>query len=164
MSIKTIVSVVLFCLASHQLFAGDAVAMGFNGEGIWTAVTYIRSSDPKGGPHYHDAAQACSIAVRDLRSRAHKGLVRTKVIGQSDRTGYVTVARGASAKPNTGVTVIGRGKSQSEADKNAWQKLSDALATEKESVVYRYFSYGTDAAASARSKRQATTHSVLKGA
>ena len=147
MKIKAIILASLFCLIAHQVSAGDAIAIGYNYAGVWTAVTYNRSSTPKGGPHYHGAAQACIFARRDLSIRASEDLVRTKIIGQSDRTGYVTVARGRAMKVNLDVTVIGRGKSQSEADKNALKKLSDTEATTNEEIVYRYFSYGADSGA-----------------
>ena len=78
----------LFCLASHQVLAGDAVALGYNYEGVWTAVTYNRSSTPKGGAHYREAAQACVFALRDLRVRASEDLAWTKIIG--NRTEPVT--------------------------------------------------------------------------
>jgi len=54
----------LFGFFVHQVLAGDAVAIGYKYDGVWTAVTYNRSSTPKGGPHYHDAVQACTFAVR----------------------------------------------------------------------------------------------------
>ena len=102
----------------HPTFAGDAVAIGYNYNGVWTAVTYNRSSTPKGGLHYHDATQACAFAVRDLHVRASEDLVRTEIVGQSDRTGYVAVARGTAPARNTAVTAVGRGKSQEAAARN----------------------------------------------
>ena len=39
---------------------------------------------------------------------------------------------------------IGRGKSQTEADENALQKLKEREAIENQKIVYRYFSYGAD--------------------
>ncbi len=142
---KTVIFGSLFCLIVRQASAGDAVAMGFNYDGVWTAVTYSRSTTPKGGPEYHEAAQACAAAVRDLRVRASEGLARTKIIGQSDRTGYVAVARGWKTNNNT-VTAIGRGESQMEADQKALDKLNEAEATTDKQIVYRYFSYGIDSA------------------
>lgn len=136
----------LFCLVAYQVSAGDAIAIGYNCYGVWTAVTYNRSSTPKGGPHYHDAAQACIFAQRDLQVRASEDLAWTKIIGASNRTGYVTVARGRAAKTDKDITTIGRGKSQTEADENALKKLNDTEATTNEKIVYRYFSYGADSA------------------
>ncbi len=159
MPIKLIFIGMLSSLLLSRAQAGDAVAMAYNSDGVWTAVTYIRSTTPKGGPHYHDSAEARASAVQDLRRRAGTDLFRTKVIGQSDRTCYVTVARGKSPKPNTGVTVIGRGKTQSEADQDALQQLSHVAATEEEKIVYQYFSYGSDSTDSTHpNQKRRTTH------
>ena len=142
---KRIIPALLVCVIARQVSAGDAIAMGYDYQGVWTAMTYFHSSTPKGGHHYWSATQACIFARRDLRLRANDDLARTKIIGQSDRTGYVAVAHGAVADENKGVTTIGRGKSQNEADANALKQLNERKATTDERVVYRYFSYGTDA-------------------
>ena len=134
----------LFCLVAHPVVAGDAIAIGYNYDGVWTAVTYNRSSTPKGGPHYREAAQACIFAQRDLRVRASEGLARTKIIGRSDSTGYVAVVRGRAETRNTDVTAVGRGKSQAAADENGLQKLNASDAKSNQEIVYRYFSYGAD--------------------
>jgi hypothetical protein len=152
---KIIIFGALFCLIARQVSAGDAIAIGYNYDGVWTAVTYNRSSTPKSGPHYREAAQACTFALRDLRVRASDDLARSKIIGQSDRTGYVTVARGRAAKVNKDVTAIGRGKSQTEADQKALEKLNAADAATNEEIVYRYFSYGADSTVRRRSSRRA---------
>ena len=137
----------LLCAFAQFIRAGDAIAVGYNYAGIWTALTYNRSSTPKGGAHYHDAQHACQFALRDLSIRASEELVRTKIIGQSDRTGYVTVARGRAFEPQEkDVTAIGRGNSQDDADSNAVKKLDDDKATTNQEIVYRYFSYGDDSA------------------
>jgi hypothetical protein len=156
-SLKVLILFVLCYVIVHPTFAGDAVAIGYNYNGVCTAVTYNRSSTPKGGSHYHDATQACAYAVRDLHVRASEDLVRTEIVGQSDRTGYVAVARGTAAARNTAVTAIGRGKSQEEADRNALQKLTGREATSEEVIVYRYFSYGADSGAQPRAKRASKT-------
>jgi hypothetical protein len=145
MSIKFIFTGMLCSLCVFQARAGDAVAMAYNSDGVWTALTYIRSTTPKSGAHYHDSTEAGASARQDLHRRAGTDLFRTKVIGQSDRTCYVTIARGKSPKPNTCVTVIGRGKTQPEADQDALQQLSHAAAAADEKIVYQYFSYGSDA-------------------
>ena len=150
MSIKEIILGSLFCLIAHQVSAGDAIVMAYNHDGVWTAVTYNRSSTPKGGPHYRMAAEACAAALRDLRVRANDDLASTKIIGESDRTGYVTVARGKAEKANKDVTAIGRGKSQAEADAKALEKLKRAEVTTDETIVYRYFSYGANLTAHRR--------------
>lgn len=110
-------------------------------------MTYDRSSTPKGGPQYHDATQACVFAERDLWHRASDYLVRTEILGQSDKPGYVAVARGKAITRNKDVTAVGRGRSQDEADRNALKKLSDRDASTEAGIVYRYFSYGSDSSA-----------------
>ena len=155
---KLIIVGALFCLLAHQAPAGDAIAIGYNNDGVWTAVTYNRSSTPKGGAHYREAVQACTFALRDLRVRANDDLVRTKIIGQSDLTGYVAIARGRAIKTNNDVTAIGRGRSQTEADQNALEKLNAVEAATNEEIFYRYFSYGSDSAA-----RHPRAHRQAKG-
>jgi hypothetical protein len=141
------------CLIAVTASAGDAIAIGYNYDGAWTAVTYNRSSTPKGGPNYHDATKACQFAVRDLWARASEYLARTEIVGQSDRTGYVAVAQGKAIERNKDVTAVGRGKSQNEADANALNLLTGREATTEPSIVYRYFSYGSDSGTRADSKR-----------
>ena len=159
---KTFIWASLFCIFVHPVLAGDAVVIGYNYEGVWTAVTYNRSSTPKGGPHYHDAVQACTFALRDLRVRASDDLVRTEIVGKSDRTGYVAVAQGKAIARNKDVTAVGRGKSQMEADQNALKKLNDREATTDEQIVYRYFSYGADSTVHRRASRHARGAHVSK--
>src|SRR5437899_9151707 len=57
-SMKVFIFGSLVCLIARQVHAGVAVAIGVKYDGVWTDVTYNRSSTPKGCPHYHDAAQA----------------------------------------------------------------------------------------------------------
>ena len=141
---RPFVFALLFCLLAHPIFAGDAIAIGYNSDGAWSAVTYNRSSTPKGGQHYRGSAQACVFAVRDLWHRASEYLARTEILGQSDQTGYVAVAQGKALTRNKDVTAVGRGKTQSEADRNAMKKLTDRDATTDAAIVYQYFSYGAD--------------------
>jgi hypothetical protein len=131
------------CLTA-RLFAGDAVVVGYNADGVWTTWTYYCSSTAKGGRDYKDAAQAREIALRDLRRRNGKQ-ARTEVLAESDSTGYVACAR---AKTRTGkdVMVVGRGKSQAEADEDALDKLQRGDGTAEQKIVYRYHSYGADSA------------------
>jgi len=152
---KTFIFGSLFCFFARQVLAGDAVAIGYKYDGVWTAVTYNRSSTPKGGPHYHDAVQACTFAVRDLHVRANDYLVRAEIIGKSDRTGYVAVARGKAIAKNKDVTAVGRGTSQVEADQKALALLNANCVTENEQIVYRYFSYGADSGARQTTSRRA---------
>jgi hypothetical protein len=150
---RPIVFAFLFCLLCRPLFAGDAVAIGYNSDGAWSSVTYNRSSTPKGGPHYRDSAQACTFALRDLWVRSSEYLARAEILGQSDKTGYVAVAHGKALARNKDVTAVGRGNSQNEADRNALKKLNDREATTDEQIVYRYFSYGMDSGSSSRTHR-----------
>ncbi len=136
----------LFCLITHHASAGDAIAIGYKYDGVWTAVTYNRSSTPKGGPHYHDAVRACTFAVRDLHVRASDYLVRAEIIGKSDRTGAIA--------KNKDVTAVGRGTRQAEADQKALALLNANGVTENEEIVYRYFSYGADSTAHPRAKQR----------
>jgi hypothetical protein len=153
---KRIPLALLLCLLARQAPAGDAIAMGYNYDGVWTAITYFRSSTPKNGHHYWSATEACIRAKSDLRIRAGRELAWTKIIGQSDRTGYVTVARGTVAYTNKGITAIGRGKSQKEADENALKKMRGTEMMMNEKIVYRYFSYGVDSEETATANRQAS--------
>lgn len=141
------------CLIAATASAGDAVAIGYNYDGAWTAVTYNRSSTPQGGPNYHDSTKACQFAVRDLWARASEYLVRTEIVGQSDRTGYVAVAQGKAVERNKDVTAVGRGRTQDEADANALKLLTGREATTEPAIVYRYFSYGSEAGTRSRGKR-----------
>jgi hypothetical protein len=166
MSIRSVVLAAISYVIAYPTFAGDAIAIGYNYDGAWTAVTYNRSSTPKGGVSYHDSAKACQFAVRDLWARATEYLVRTEIIGQSDRTGYVAVAQGKAIERNKDVTAVGRGKSQNEADANALKLLNAREATTEASIVYRYFSYGSDSGGRAHfkhsSKRIATSQTTKR--
>lgn len=151
---RPIIFAILFCLLARAIFAGDAVAIGYAYDGAWAAVTYNRSSTPRGGEHYHNAADACTFALRDLHARGSDYLWRAEILGQSDKTGYVAIARGKALIRNKDVTAVGRGKSQDEADQNALRKLNDREATTEEAIVYRYFSYGDDSSGHVRAHRK----------
>src|SRR5947208_1112370 len=99
MSLKTIsLTVALLGLMSLPVLAGDAVAIGYNDKGIWTAVMYYLSGTPKGGADYRDAAGAREAALKDLKRRAGEQQATAKIIASSDRTGHFAVAsaRGSS--------------------------------------------------------------------
>ncbi len=153
MSAKEALLTAIYCVVAYPAFAGDAIAIGYNYDGAWTAVTYNRSSTPQGGAHYHDSITACKFATRDLWARATEYLARTEIIGQSDRTGYVAIAQGKAIERNKDVTAVGRGKSQNEADANAIKLLNAREATSEAAVVYRYFSYGCELGTRSHSKR-----------
>ena len=128
--------------AALPVSAGDAVAIGYNTEGVWTTVTYYCSSTPKGGRDYKDEAQAREAVVRDLRRRDGDKLARTEILASSDSTGFVAVARGETAAGKD-LTVVARGKSQAEAETKALADLNRQSATAKQKMVYRYFSRGS---------------------
>ena len=132
----------LFGLNSYAA-AGDAVAIGYNDQGVWTGVTYYASSVPKGGKDYKNENGAREEALRDLRRRSAYAASALKILSSSDATGFVAVARGAD-KSGKDVNVVGRGKSQDEADEKAFAELNEAGADSKQKIVYRYFSHGAD--------------------
>jgi hypothetical protein len=132
----------LLALCQSSL-AGDAVAIGYNKDGVWTSVTYYSSGAPKGGRDYKTEAEAREEALRDLRRRGDHQNAREEILSSSDSTGFVAVARGANA-PGKDVNVVGRGKSQAEADENAMAELKKAGAEKNQKIVYRYFSHGSD--------------------
>ena len=153
MSTKELLLAAIGCVIACPTFAGDAVAIGYNYDGVWTAVTYNRSSTPKGGASYHDSTKACQFAVRDLWARASEYLARAEIVGESDRTGYVAVAQGKAIERNKDVTAVGRGRSQNEADANAIKLLNQREAATGAAIVYRYFSYGSDSGTGSHAKR-----------
>jgi len=129
--------------AGSRLFAGDAVAIGYNADGIWTDVTYYRSATPKGGKDYRASPQAREFALRDVRRRSEASVATTHILSSSDSTGFVAVARGQT-KSGKDVNVVGRGDTQNQADKEAFTQLSSVGAGAKQKIVYRYFSHGAD--------------------
>ena len=128
---------------SSWAFAGDAVAIGYNAEGVWTSVTYYSSGKPKGSPRYKSEAEAREEAMRDLRKRDGGNLTRAEILSSSDKTGFVAVGRGTD-KSRKDQNVVGRGTTQAEADQNASQQLHQGGATRNQKIVYRYFSHGAD--------------------
>jgi hypothetical protein len=138
-----LISFLIYLVLASALFGGDAVAIGYNKDGIWTAVTYYSSSTAKGGRDYKTEKEAREEALRDLRARADKNLAKASILASSDSTGFVAVGRGKT-KSGEDVNVVGYGKSQAEAERKALADLSQAGATAKQEIVYRYFSYGAD--------------------
>jgi hypothetical protein len=128
------------CFATRA-FAGDAVAIGYNSDGVWTSVTYYSSSQPKGSKDYKTEAEARDEALRDLKKRGDQTTTRTEILSSSDSTCFVAVGRG-HGKSARDTNVVGRGKSQDEADENAMAELKKSGATKNQRIVYRYFSNG----------------------
>jgi hypothetical protein len=134
------------CLVSLSAHAGDAVAVGYSPEGMWTAVTYYSSSTPKGGADYKNSADARQAALQDLRQRRGENMAKAEILGASDLTGYVVVAR-AETRAGKDVIVVGYGKSKTEAEKKAVDDLKQKGAIAKQKIMYSYFSHGADSAA-----------------
>jgi hypothetical protein len=140
---------IIFFLSSCLLapcqssIGGDAVAIGYNKDGVWTSVTYYSSGTPKGSPRYKNEAEARAEALRDLKKRGGEGLARAEILSSSDATGFVAVGRGAD-KSKKDQNVVGRGKMQAEADEKAMAELNQRGATKNQKIVYRYFSHGSD--------------------
>jgi len=126
--------------------AGDAVAIGYNDKGVWTAVMYYSSGTPKGGSDYKDAAGARDAALKDLKKRAGEQQATSKIIASSDKTGNFAVASARASKADGArdIFTVGHGKSAEEAEKDAFAQLARQKATEKKKVHYRYFSHGDD--------------------
>lgn len=133
----------LFLTTNSQLFAGDAVAIGYNSDGVWTSVTYYSSSQPKGSKDYKTEAEARDEALHDLKKRGDQTTTRTEILSSSDSTGFVAVARGHGESPRD-TNIVGRGKLQAEADESAMAELKKSGATKNQRIVYRYFSYGAN--------------------
>src|SRR2546430_5596366 len=133
----------LLLASCSWLWAGDAVAIGYNKDGVWTGVTYYASSKPKGGKDYKAENGAREEAMRDLRRRSSYAASTVKILSSSDSTGFVAVGRGKD-KSGKDLNVVGRGKSQAEADAAAMDELKKSDATQEQKIVYRYFSYGND--------------------
>ena len=137
------IPVFLISFGSSGALAGDAVAVGYNADGVWTSVTYYASGKPKGTNDYKTEADARAEAMRDLKRRDVVKGARVEILSSSDATGFVAVARGTD-KSGKDANVVGRGKSQAEADEQAMAELQKAGATKNQKIVYRYFSYGSD--------------------
>lgn len=137
------VRICLSFFVGSRLFAGDAVAIGYNADWVWTDVTYYRSATPKRGKDYKTEKQARELAIRDVRKRSQQPVVKLAIISASDSTGYVAVARAATEHGND-LTLVGRGRSQAEADAKALDELKQNGATKNQKIVYQDFCYGAD--------------------
>jgi hypothetical protein len=122
--------------------AGDAVAIGLDGDHVWTSVTYYSSGTPKGGRDYKTEKAAREEALRDLHKRGGNETVHWDILSSSDLTGFVAVGRASAYGKD--VNVVGRGETQAEADEKAMAELNQRGATNNQKVVYRYFSHGSD--------------------
>src|SRR5438270_9234735 len=109
------VNVAVLLLGSVNAHGGDAVAVGFNSDGIWTDVTYYCSSTPKGGKDYKTEKEAQELALRDVRKRSEHETATATILASSDAAGFAAVARG-KAKSGKDVNVVGYGTSRREAE------------------------------------------------
>jgi hypothetical protein len=146
MSLKVISTIALLGLTSLIAQAGDAVAIGYNDKGMWTAVMYYCSGTPKGGSDYKDAKGACEAALKDLKKRAGEQQATSKIIASSDKTGHFACAsaRASTAEGARDIFAVGYGQSAEEAEKDVFAQLARQKATEKKKVHYKYFSHGAD--------------------
>lgn len=131
--------------AASLAVAGDAVAIGYNADGVWTAVTYYSSSTPKGGADYKDEKEAREAAVRDLQRRADEGLATTRIIASSDRTAHVAYARGKTGS-GAELHAVAYAESKAAAEQQAFAQLERDGATRNRKTIYTYFSHGADKA------------------
>src|SRR3989440_8607755 len=106
-----LISSLIYLAFVSAVFAGDAVAIGYNSEGIWTGVTYYASSKSKGGKDHKTEKEAGDEAVRDLQKRSANKAARVEILSSSDSTGFVAVARGKE-KSGKELNVVGRGQSK----------------------------------------------------
>jgi hypothetical protein len=146
MFLKISTTFAILGLTSLIAQAGDAVAIGYNDKGVWTAVMYYSSGTPKGGSDYKDAKAAGEAALKDLKKRAGEQQATSKVIASSNKTGNFAVAsaRGSTGETAKDVFAVGYGKSAEEAEKDAFAQLARQNATQKKKVHYKYFSHGAD--------------------
>ena len=142
MRTRTLVLLAAVLTSGGAVRAGDAVAIGYNKDGVWTSATYYCSSTPKGGSDYKDEAGAREAAVKDLMARVGEGVVRTQVLAASDRTGHAAYARG---RTNAGEDrhAVGYGASKDEAEQRARAELTRQGAKKEQKMIYRYFSHGS---------------------
>jgi hypothetical protein len=140
-------------IATPVADAGDAVVIGYNADGVWTSVIYYCSGTPKGGADYKDEASAREAAVADLKKRAGEGVVTTKVLAASDRTGHFAYARGKN-RAGEDLHAVGYGASKEAAEADATGQLQQLCVPGKRKVIYNYFSHGSTPAVSPRPKGQ----------
>ena len=143
---------ILLLWSCGVLRAGDAVAIGYNNEGVWTAVTYYSSSTGQGGADYKNEAEARAEAERHLKKRAPEGITRVEILSSSDRTGHFTYARGKTKEGKPDIHVVGFGATKEEAERKARAQLDRQGAKIEQAVIYQYFSQGASAVTPAPKK------------
>lgn len=141
MSYRLLFAVLLFLVIGPAAHAGDAVAIGYNAEGVWTSVMYYSSGTPKGGTDYKDEAEARAAAVRDLKQRAGEGVAKTSIIASSDKTAQVVYARGKSPTGKD-FHAVAYAATEEEAKAKAFADLKRQGAAKELKVFYHYFTHG----------------------
>jgi hypothetical protein len=149
MRLRLLVFVSLLLLVCAVAHAGDAVAIGYNAEGVWTSVMYYSSGTAKGGADYKDEAGAREAAVRDLKQRAGEGVVRTSILASSDRTAHVVYARGKTTVGKD-LHAVSYAATETDAKAKAFADLKRQGATKELKVFYHYFTHGADDATASR--------------
>ena len=149
MKFPFLLAAVFLCASTTPSRAGDALAIGYNSDGVWTAVIYYCSGTAKGGADYKDESGARAAALRDLKQRAGEGIVKTEVLAASDRTGYVAYARGKTAAGKD-LHAVGYDLTEQEAEKRAFADLKQHGAAKELKVIYHYFSHGAEPAKPAK--------------
>lgn len=138
----TLCAGVAFPLFIQHSRAGDAVAIGYNSKGVWTAVTYYCSGTPAGGKDYQDEAGARAAALRDLKKRAGEDLARETILFSSDKTAYFAYGRGKT-ELGKDLHVVGTGTSTEQAENELLSSLKRKGAETDLKVVYKYHSFGS---------------------
>src|SRR5438132_12346838 len=75
-----LISLLSFLAPASRVSAGDAVAIGYNANGVWTDVSLHRSATAEPGDDYRTSAQAREFALRDLRRRSESSVAKATIL------------------------------------------------------------------------------------
>lgn len=139
----TLLTAIAILLSVQKSPAGDAVAIGYNSAGVWTAVTYYCSGTVAGGKDYQNEAGARAAALRDLKKRAGQDLARESILSSSDKTAFFAYGRGKTEQGKS-VHAVSSGTSTEAAEKEVLRSLASKGARHEVKVVYRYHSFGAN--------------------
>src|SRR3954464_212524 len=137
MKLRITLSLCIFVVAAGTAWAGDAVAIGYNKDGVWTSVSYYSSGTAKGGSDYKDEAGAREEAIRDLKKRGGEDIAQTDILASSDKTAHVVYARGKTDKGED-KHAVAYGSSEDDAKDKAFADLKKNGATKELKVFYHY--------------------------
>src|SRR4051812_50131396 len=87
MFLKISTTFAILVLTSLIAQAGDAVAIGYNDKGVWTAVMYYCSGTRKDGSDYKDAKGAGEAAPNGLKKSGGEAQATPHTIACSAKTG-----------------------------------------------------------------------------